>query len=120
MRIKPDENLPTEAALQLNNLGHDVHTVQQENLLGHPDYEIWGAAQREQRCLITQDLDFSDARRFVPGKHCGIILLRLHSPSRRRLAERILELFESEGADSWERCFAVATDRKARVRRPGS
>jgi predicted nuclease of predicted toxin-antitoxin system len=118
MRIKLDENLPAEVAPNLRNLGHDVHTVEEESLLGHSDQDVWEAAQKEQRCLITQDLDFSDVRRFVPGEHYGIIVIRLHSPSRRQLLSGILELFESESADSWDRCFVVATDRKVRVRRP--
>lgn len=41
-----------------------VHTPQQERLIGHADQEIWQAAQKESRFLITQDLDFSDSRRF--------------------------------------------------------
>lgn len=118
MRIKLDENLPAEAAPKLRNLGHDVHTVEEEGLVGHADGDIWERAQTEQRCLITQDLDFSDTRHFVPGEHSGIILIRLHSPSRRRLLSRILEMFEREDADSWDRCFVVASDRKVRVRRP--
>lgn len=118
MRIKFDENLPAEAALTLRARRHDVHTVDEERLLGRPDIEIWQAAQREQRFLITQDLDFSDARRFVPGEHHGILLLRLRSPSRSLLSRRIEELFAVEDAESWSGCFVVATERKTRVRRP--
>jgi hypothetical protein len=40
--------------------GHDVHTPDDENLGGADDDAIWEAAQREQRFIITQDLDFSD------------------------------------------------------------
>ena len=118
MGIKFDENLPAEAALTLRARRHDVHTVQEERLLGHPDIDIWEAAQSEQRFLITQDLDFSDTRRFVPGEHHGILLVRLRSPSRRLLSRRIEELFSIEDVDSWSRCFVVATERKIRVRRP--
>ena len=56
--------------------------------MGHVDPDIWEAAQRESRVLITQDLDFSDSRKFVPGTHHGIVLVRLHSPNRRNLVER--------------------------------
>ena len=118
MRIKLDENLPGELASTLKILGHDIHTVKEEGIIGHSDDDIWEAAQHEERCQITQDLDFSDVRRFIPGEHSGIILVRLHSPSRRRLLERVLEFFKSEDVDSWSRCFVVATDRKVRVRRP--
>ncbi|HEX8817533.1 MAG TPA: DUF5615 family PIN-like protein [Terriglobales bacterium] len=85
MRIKLDENLPVRLAAILTNLRHDVHTIVEENLSGKSDLEVWQAAQREERFLITQDLDFSDVRRFAPGTHRGILLVRLHSPDRESL-----------------------------------
>ena len=118
MKIKLDENLPLQTALRLKTLDHDVHTAYEEGLAGCVDRRIWEAAQREGRFLITQDLDFSDLRRFAPGKHHGILLIRLKSPSRITLIERILELFRSENVSTWAECFVVATERKVRVRRP--
>jgi predicted nuclease of predicted toxin-antitoxin system len=77
MRIKLDENLPYTLVSLLESHGHDVHTVQIEGLAGSPDRDVWKAVQREMRLLITQDLDFSDTRKFAPGTHAGIVLLRL-------------------------------------------
>ena len=118
MKIKLDENLPVRLAPLLIELGHDVHTTQEEGLTGSPDPQIWAAAQREQRFLITQDLDFSDTRLYVPGTHCGILLVRLHSPSRFSLIKRIGEIFRIENVNEWAGCFVVATEQKVRVRRP--
>lgn len=118
MKIKLDENLPLRLVTLLKELGHDVHAVRDEQLLGHADSEIWDAAQRESRFLITQDLDFSDSRQFAPGHHHGILLLRLRSPNRRELIARTMELFEKETIAEWRNCFVVATSRKIRVRRP--
>jgi predicted nuclease of predicted toxin-antitoxin system len=98
-------------------LGHDVHTTQEENLSGCGDSELWATAQREGRTLITQDLDFSDSRRFATGTHSGIVLVRVHSPSRLRLVERLGELFQEEAVNEWAGCFVVVTDQKIRVRR---
>jgi predicted nuclease of predicted toxin-antitoxin system len=120
MKIKLDENLPLRLAAPLKDLGHDVHTVHAERLVGHPDGEIWEAAQTESRFLITQDMDFSDLRKFVPGSHHGILLVRLHSPSRRNLKVRVIEIFQRESAEEWSGCFVVATERKVRVVRPQS
>lgn len=96
MKIKLDENLPFRLAALLKNLGHDVHTAYEERLVARPDKEIWDAAQKESRFLITQDLDFSDLRRFAPGSHHGILLVRLRAPNRRSLTIRIEELFQQE------------------------
>ena len=119
MKIKLDENLPYRLAAVLNDLGHDVHTLHGESLLGHADTEIWEAAQRESRFLITQDLDFSDLRRFAPGSHHGILLVRLRSSKRRGLTDRIVELFRNEDVSEWTGCFVVATASKIRVIKPG-
>ena|SRR5258708_1919154 len=118
MRIKLDENLPVHLATILTNLRHDVHTIAEENLSGKSDREVWEAAQQETRFLITQDLDFSDVRRFAPGTHCGILLVRLHSPDRQSPIMRVAEVFQQEDVSCWEGCFLVATERKLRVMRP--
>ena len=76
------------------------------------------AAQQESRFLITQDLDFPDARKFSPASHGGILLLRLRNPSRTNLVTRALELFREETADDWvgllRRCYRTQdSDSKA-------
>jgi Domain of unknown function (DUF5615) len=58
MKIKLDENLPLRLASLLINLGHDLHTLRDERLVGHGDREIWEASQNESRFLITQDRIF--------------------------------------------------------------
>lgn len=120
MRLKLDENLPTALGQALVELGHDVDTVPEEGLGGHPDSRVWQATQTAGRFLITQDLDFSDIRAYRPGSHHGLLLVRLAEPSRRRLTERIHHLFATEAVTTWPRCFVVATDRKVRIRRPVS
>jgi len=87
MRIKLDENLPSRLASGLKSFGHDVHTLHDEKLVGLSDNEIWKATQKESRFLITQDLDFSDLRQFVPGTHNGILLVRLRSPQKNRFEQ---------------------------------
>ena len=47
MKIKLDENLPLRPATLLNDLGYDVRTLHDERLIGHPDKDIWKAAQRD-------------------------------------------------------------------------
>jgi predicted nuclease of predicted toxin-antitoxin system len=114
MKLKLDENLPHRLVSLLSDLGHEVHSVFEEGLIGHLDNAIWAAAQQESRFLITQDMDFSDLRIFASGSHHGLLLVRLLSPSRRDLVDRI-ELFQHEDTSQWTGCFVVATDRKIRV-----
>ena len=115
MKIKVDENLPQNLAEGLTALGHDVKSVYDENLSGCADDELWKAVQVEKRFLITQDLDFSDIRKFAPGTHAGVLLIRLRNPSRAKLFGRVCELFKQENVTDWGGCFVIATERKVRV-----
>jgi len=87
MRIKLDENIPRRLVEALTLLGHDVDTVEEERLTGSADPVVWAAAQREGRFLIPQDLDFSDVRRYQPGTHHGLLLVRLQAPGRNALID---------------------------------
>ena len=120
MKIKLDENLPQRLVSILNRLGHDTDTVQHERLVGREDGVVWAAAQKAGRLLITQDLDFSDIRRFQPGSHHGLLLIRLHEPGRMTLLKRVQALFETEKVEAWQRCFVVVTDHKIRISSPPS
>lgn len=117
MKIKLDENLPENLQAALAEQGHDVDTVRAEGLRGADDDTIWSAAQESGRFLITQDMDFSDLRRFVFGAHRGVMVVRLTQSGLRSLVRRITNVFETEDVDSWSGCFVIATDNKVRVRR---
>ena len=93
MKVKLDQNLPGRLVREL-------------------------AAQSAGRFLITQDLDFSDVRRYTPGTHLGLLLVRLSQPGRGALVARVALLFEAENVDAWKGCLVVATDHKVRVKRP--
>ena len=118
MRIKLDENLPDRLVSALSGLSHDVDSVRGEQLTGRVDGDLWIAAQAAQRFLITQDLDFSDMRRYTPGTHAGLLLVRLTRPGHNALFERVSTVFQTERVEDWTGCLAVATDQKIRVRRP--
>lgn len=118
MKIKLDENLPDALVELLENLGHEVHTVLSEGLKGRNDRVIWDLAQAESRFLITQDLDFSNIHQFTPGTHAGILLIRLHQPSRQSLIATVENIFQTENVEQWSGCFVIATERKTRVIKP--
>lgn len=120
MRIKLDENIPARLARDLSDLGHDIETVVGEGLTGGDDGHIWQAVQRETRFLVTQDLDFSDIRRFAPGTHAGLLLVRLREPGRKALAQAVRRVFSSQTAADLNGCFVVITETKLRVLRPAA
>jgi hypothetical protein len=118
VKLKLDENLPESLLPSLGALGHNVENVRIEGLRGQTDDDVWQAAQKAERFFITQDLDFSDIRKFSPGTHQGLMLVRLRVPGRLLLAARIADVFRNEVAESWARCFVLLTDHKLRVHSP--
>lgn len=118
MRLKLDENIDVAAAERLRTLGFDVHTVLDEALGGCSDKTVWSVVQSEERFFVTQDLDFSDRRRFVPGTHHGVLLVRLADEEQGRIVDFLERWLTLPDAVSWTGCCVVATSRKVRVARP--
>ena len=99
MRFKLDENMPTSAAELLRQREHDVHTVFEETLNGGIDEIIAKTCLKEQRVLLTLDMDFSDIRVYPPKHYAGIVLLRPRrqsEPQIIKLLEVILPVFQTE------------------------
>ena len=118
MKIKLDENLPERIVADLAALGHDADTVAAEGLGGATDEVLWPKVQQAARFLITKDLGFSDERRYPPGSHQGILVLRLSDDRSSAAAERLTAVFQAEAVEDWAECLVVVTDHKVRVRRP--
>jgi hypothetical protein len=57
VKVKLDENMPANFGTLLVKGGHDVHGVLDEGLGGSADSVIVEAARREERILMTFDLD---------------------------------------------------------------
>lgn len=119
MKLKLDENIPVSVAERLRRLGYDVDTVRDEGLGGDSDVHVWSAAHAAGRFLVTQDLDFSDARVFRPGSHHGILLVRLPDSDQWRVGDYLVAWFSQPEAREWGQCLVVATPNKVRVLRAG-
>lgn len=101
LRFKLDENLPREAEKTLLERGHDCHSVLSEGLGGSADERLMTVCIREQRILVTPDRDFSDIRRYPPGSHSGVWILRPESQdvtAISTLLERALRMSDKESA----------------------
>ncbi|HYM13476.1 MAG TPA: DUF5615 family PIN-like protein [Bryobacterales bacterium] len=65
-------------------------TLRQEGLAGGSDRSLYQVCCREQRCLVTLDLDFADVTRFPPGEAAGIAVIRVSKNPNLPLLERLI------------------------------
>lgn len=99
MLFKIDENLPVEIADMLVKAGHDAKTVNEQQMTGVKDLVLSEACRREQRVLITLDMDFADIKAYPPDEMSGIIVLRVRSHSKKYIMEvlsRVIAFMQSE------------------------
>jgi predicted nuclease of predicted toxin-antitoxin system len=93
VRFKHDEHFDARLAALVAEGGHDVETVVREGLGGADDDAVYNACRREERTLVTLDLDFSNPLRFPPGVTEGIVVVR---PPR-----NVLAMIRSTLASAW-------------------
>lgn len=119
MKVKLDENLPVAAREVVEQFGYDVDTVVGEGLGGATDASVLEAARRAGRFMITLDRGFGDVRRYPPGTHTGIAVLRVDSHHPAAVAEALEGLMEHHDLGDLVGCIVVVRDHLIRIRRPG-
>jgi len=85
MKFKVDENLPIEFADLLTARGYEATTVVEQKLQGKSDDAILDACLREERILVTLDLDFADIKAYPPSEFPGFIVFRIPRQNRKIL-----------------------------------
>lgn len=115
MKFLLDENADFPLGHFLKGLGHDVTAIAHDYPAALKDSQVLAIALREQRILITNDLDFGELifRQRLP--HSGIILFRLGDES---LATKSIWLKHVIDNHTHElKQFLVISERGVRVRR---
>ena len=92
MRLKLDENLPVELAAVFSAAGLAAETVTGEGLGGKSDDEIFSVCRTENLVLVTLDLSFGDIRKYAPGTHAGIIVLRYAKQDKEYVVKNVRRL----------------------------
>ena len=116
--VKLDENLGLSAIELLRHAGYAAERVYDEGLSGAKDPVVWQRVCQEHRFFITLDLDFADIRRFPPGSHPGVLLLRPRSRSRDAVLSVLRRVLREYPLQALSGCLAVADEQRTRIRRP--
>ncbi len=118
LAIKLDENLGKTAQRILKDAGHKVERPSDEGISGYSDEILWRFVCREGLFFITLDTDFSDIRRFPPGSHSGILILRPANQSREAVRSLLSKLVKECPMETLKGCLTVADEHHTRIRKP--
>jgi predicted nuclease of predicted toxin-antitoxin system len=118
VKLKLDENMSTRLKSDLGALGFDVETVLDEGLQGRDDSQIASHCGVENRMLLTLDVGFGDLRKYRPGTHPGIILLRPLSTGPSAVKNLLLGFLSVADLTEFVHCLVVVEPGRVRVRRP--
>lgn len=118
MKIKVDEDLPKAVAESLRRVIPDTPTVLDEGLSGALDPKLWDAAQGEGRFLITGGKAFANIRKYPPGTHHGVLLLRPKDNGIFQMLTLIEDVLKLGNLENLAGCIAAASHHRLKVRRP--
>ena len=116
MKLFADECVYQVTVEALRSWGHDVVTTQEVNLAGEADEEQLQEAISQGRVLITNDLDFSNIRRYPPANHCGIIVLKIRPRTLTEVHAVLKTLLDRSSQERLHQNLVIVDRNKYRVR----
>lgn len=120
MKFKIDENLPLESADIFRNEGYETETVHDEGIAGEPDSRIYSVCLEEDRVHVTLDVGFSNILVYPPGKHAGVIVIRLSDQSKLNVLEKTKQLLLALKQVNPKESTWIIDENKLRIRRHNS
>jgi len=118
IRVKLDENLGLSHLEALRRSGYSAERVPEEGLSGAPDEIVWQRVCEEGCFFLTLDIGFADIRRFPPGSHPGIIVLRPSNKGRDAITGILVRFLQEYDLEDLKGCLVVVDEKHVRIRRP--
>lgn len=95
---------------------HQVWTVDEQGASGWNDTDLWEMVDNENMFFVTTDKEFGDIRKYPPGSHNGILLLRPATDSLVAYKEIIVNLLQQYDLDRFSNKITVASKGRIRIR----
>ncbi len=116
MRFVTDVGVSRSTTEALRQQGHDVLHLREVGLHRLPDDEILALARREDRIILTFDLDFGDL--LAAGGHSlpSVILLRLRDQTPTSATPRVMELVALRETELRAGAIIIIEDKRYRLR----
>jgi predicted nuclease of predicted toxin-antitoxin system len=117
LKFLVDMQLPPALAVWLQQKGNDVKHAFDAGLGRASDEEILEAAIKEDRIVITADLDFPRLLALIGVKGPGLILFRGGDFSEQQVKELMTRVLNSIPADEFATSLVVVDKKRIRKRR---
>jgi predicted nuclease of predicted toxin-antitoxin system len=92
MRFLADACVAVRVAAWLREQGHDAVHVRELGLQHLADPEVFALAAREQRVVLTFDLDFGEIVALSGRRGSGVVVMRLRDTTTRHVVARLQDV----------------------------
>lgn len=117
MKFLADMGIAQRIVQWLRENGHDAVHLRDERLHRLPDDAIFEKAFREQRIILTFDLDFGEILACSGDKHISVILFRLLNTRTPHVIDRLKKVLEDTADALQEGAIVVVEESRHRIRR---
>ena len=117
MKFLADMGVAMRIVEDLRAKGHDVVHLREERLHKLPDHDIFKKAIRENRIIITFDLDFGEIIAFSDRTIISAIICRLRNTRTPFVIERLNQVLAATANTLEKGCVVTIEDARYRVRK---
>lgn len=117
MRFLADMGISQQVVEWLRSKGHDTVHLRDEGLQRLPNGEIFQKAGREQRIVLTFDLDFGEILAGSASQIVSVVLFRLRNTRTNFVIQRLDAVLSQSGADLSQGALAIVEDGRHRIRK---
>jgi predicted nuclease of predicted toxin-antitoxin system len=117
MRFLADMGVSMRVVEWPRSSGHDAIHLREEGLQKLPNGEIFRKAIREERIVLTFDLDFGEIVAGSGGRSISVILFRLRNTRADFVVRRVKIVLEQSAGELAQGAVVLVEDGRHRVRR---
>lgn len=115
MKFLVDMPVSPKVCTFLKSCGHDAVHIFEIDMFS-PDEKIFKLAQKEDRIILSMDMDFSTILFLSKANSPGVILFRMRFPTVENICERIKKLLEQFKEKELACSIVVVQDDRVRLR----
>ena len=117
LRFLADMGVSWRVVEWLRSEGYDAKHLREEGLGRLVDPDIFAKARKEQRVVLTFDLDFGEITAFAQGQIVSVIVFRLRNTRTSYVIERLSTVLADTAESLREGAVVAVEDARHRVRR---